>query len=152
LILGFDLYSQFREKQEDPRVQLMRSGDSSENLFLDMSKLSIDHTLQMSYSGSNSYSLIENEYIAGLNYKFSNPLTLRVELGASYVPYSSFNMDDSMRSDIYLRSATLSYQPYDDMSISLNYRNFKGFNNYSRTLPFERENKFGNYFINEDGE
>lgn len=150
LIFVVESSAQFREREEDPRINLMRGGNQTS--FLDINNFSIDHSFQASYSSSSNYSYMSNEYVAGINYKFAKPLTMRVELGASYVPYSSFNIDDDMRSDIYLKSATLQYKPYKDMSITLSYSNLKGF--YDRGYfytPFEKKNRFGNYYI-EDGE
>ncbi|PID28425.1 MAG: hypothetical protein CR982_04430 [Candidatus Cloacimonadota bacterium] len=150
LFLGSSLYSQFREKQEDSRVLLMKPLNSSQTSLLDMDRFSIDHSFSMSYSNSSKYSFMENEYVSGINYRFSDPLTLRVELAASYIPYSSFSMEDNMKASIYLKSATLNYKPSENVSISLKYSNLRGLRGFNNKLPFEREDKTGNYFINKD--
>ncbi|MBN1969827.1 MAG: hypothetical protein JXR48_14630 [Candidatus Delongbacteria bacterium] len=142
LISSTLLFSQFREKQEDPRIKL-KSENSSGITFLDMNKFSIDHSLAMSYTGSSSYSMQQNEYVMGLNYRISDPLLMRVELSASYTPYTSFTVPEDQKTDFYLKSASLIYKPFDDTFISLNYTRIKpgslyNFNEnslFNKTLP-----------------
>jgi hypothetical protein len=122
LLLASQIFPQFRgtELQPDPRLKLMSPSQGS---VFDMSKISVSHSLSMSYVSSGSNSVMINEYIAGINYKISDPLTLKLNLGMSYTPYSSFGPAEENTADVYLKSATLDYRPNDSFRMRVDFRN-----------------------------
>lgn len=132
------LFPQFRgtEIQTDPRLKLLSSSQSS---IFDMSKISVSHTLSMSYASNGSNSTMINEYVAGINYRISDPLTLKLNLGMSYTPYSSFVPADENSAAVYLKSATLDYRPNDSFRMKVDFRNITP-GDYMNSDPFRPYN------------
>jgi hypothetical protein len=144
LALACAAFSQFRDDREsyDPRMKFIQPSDGT---LFDMNKLSVSHSLSMGYYSSGSNSMMMNEYVAGLNYRLSDPLTLKVNLGMSYVPYSSLGIQDQNGADIYFKSATLDYKPSDTFRMRIDVRNvnqsdyFFGNRQYPAFAPFKEE-------------
>ncbi|HAQ60989.1 TPA: hypothetical protein DCR49_03170 [Candidatus Delongbacteria bacterium] len=134
------LFSQFRgtDLQPDPRLKLLSTSQGS---VFDMSKISVSHSLSMSYTNSSSGSTMINEYVAGINYKISDPLSLKLNLGMSYTPYSSIGPVEDNTADIYIKSATLDYRPNDSFRMRVDFRNIKP-SDYMNGDPFKPYNYF----------
>jgi hypothetical protein len=132
--------AQFRgtESQPDPRLKFL---SSSGGAVFDMSKMSVSHSLSMSYFNTGSGSVMLNEYIAGINYQISDPLTLRLNLGMSYTPYSSFLPAEENSTDIYLKSATLDYRPSDSFRMRVDFRTVRP-SDYLNSDPFRQNDYF----------
>ena len=143
IIMTAVLAAQFRDTgtQPDPRLKLMNSSPSS---FLDMSKMSLSHSVSMGYYSSGSNSAMVNEYIAGLKYRISDPLTLKLDLGMSYSPYASFIAPGEQSTDFYLKSASLDYKPSESFRMKIDFRNINQ-NDY-----FFNRNPFGNYITDDE--
>jgi hypothetical protein len=137
------LAAQFRDTgtQADPRLKLMNGSPTS---FLDMSKISLSHSVSMGYYSSGSNSVMINEYIAGLKYNISDPLTLKLDLAMSYSPYSSFHAPGEQSTDFYLKSASLDYKPSESFRMRIDFRNINQ-NDY-----FFNRNPFGNYLTDDE--
>lgn len=144
LAFSFQLFSQFRDSHtgSDPRSKFIQPSNGS---LFDMSKLSVSQSFSTGYYSYGSNSLLINEYIAGLNYKFSDPLSLRVDLGMSYTPYSSLGIIEENKTDIYFKSATLDYKPNDTFRMRIDVRNitpsdyFFNSGSFSGTTPLIKE-------------
>lgn len=136
------LFPQFRgtETQTDPRLKLLSQSQGS---VFDMSKITVSHSLSMSYVSSGSNSTMINEYVAGINYRISDPLTLKLNLGMAYTPYSSFAPVEENSADIYLKSATLDYRPNDSFRMRVDFRNITPAD-YLNNDPFRPYNYFSN--------
>ncbi|MCK5759851.1 MAG: hypothetical protein KAH33_01065 [Candidatus Delongbacteria bacterium] len=142
LTFGF-AFSQFRSdvQEFDPRINLMTPSTGS---LFDMSRIKIDHSFSMNYSSTGTNSAFVNEYVAGINYRISDPMNLRMELGMSYVPYSTFSIPgEEQDAQVYLKSATFDYRPNNKFHLQI------GFNNYQPSdLFFDSLNKpFGSNFL-----
>ncbi|MBU4487087.1 MAG: hypothetical protein KKD38_09190 [Candidatus Delongbacteria bacterium] len=135
LIISLYLFSQFRDSEEqiDPRLKLMTS---PQNSIFDMSKVSVSHSLSMSYCSSGENSVMINEYIAGIKYKISDPLTLKLNLGMAYTPYSTFSLPCENDADIYLKSASLDYKPNDAFRMRIDFRSIRPGDYYFQSDPF----------------
>jgi|GEM_PF-1271332 len=135
LLISLNCFSQFRgtDNLTDPRMKLM---SPSQGAIFDMSKLSVSHTFAMNYMSSGSNSVMINEYVAGLKYKISDPLTLRLNLGMAYTPYSSFSAGEENSTDIYLKSASLDYKPNNQFRMRVDFRTIKPSDYYMNTDPF----------------
>ena len=124
LITVFSLisFSQFRDDalREDPKNIFL--SPSSGN-FLDMNRLSVSHSVSMGYYSGGKRSVLLNEYTAGIKYKISEPLTLRMDLGLSYTPYSSFSPASENQPEILLRSASLDYSPNESFRMRIDFVN-----------------------------
>lgn len=124
LVSFMTLSGQFRNTEySDPRTRLLTP--SSSGSIFNMSDISVSHTFSMNYVNSGTGSFMQNEYVAGINYRISNPLTLHLNMGMSYTPYTSFNISEEDRTDIYLKSATLDYKPNDKFRMIIDFRNFR---------------------------
>jgi len=124
IIAAVTLYGQFRnDDYPDPRIKLM--APSSSGSIFNISDISVSHTFSMYYVSSGSNSFMQNEYIAGIKYRISDPLTLKLNMGMSYTPYTSFDISEEERTDIYLKSATLDYKPNDKFRMIIDFRNFR---------------------------
>ncbi len=141
------LFSQFRGSNTvdyNPRDLLLgnANGDYS---FFDMNNITLDHSFSMSYVSDSKNSGMQNEYVAGLNFRFSDPLFMRVELGASYIPYSTYSaMEENQMPEVYLKSASLHYQISKNSHLSIEYKkvsNFENlFNPYNNSLNWYNDN------------
>lgn len=140
LIFSTTLFAQFKEQGAsfDPRDHLLKPTEPSS--FLNMNGITMDHTLSMSYTSGQDNSHMLSEYVAGFNYRISNPLRFRMELGASYVPYTTYNLGDSEYTDIYVKSAELRYRPSDSFRLVVSYRDYSKGNYYYD--PFYRRRGF----------
>jgi hypothetical protein len=118
LILVCGLSAQFRESTNghaDPRTKFI----SSSPAFFDMNRLSVTHTFSTSFSSSASGSVLHNEYTAGFRYRISEPLSLRLDLGMSYVPYSDADHVNDGSSSVYFKSASLDYRPNESFRMRI---------------------------------
>ena len=136
-------FSQYRSdvKEFDPRMNLM---PSSSGTIFDMSRIKVDHSFSMNYSSTGTSSVFMNEYIAGINYRISDPMMLRFELGMSYVPYSTFSTPgEEQDAQVYLKSATFDYRPNKQFRLQI------GFNNYDQSNLFfnSLDQPFGSNFL-----
>ena len=133
-----------KDEEYDPRLNLL--GRQESGGLLDFSKITFDHSVSMNYvSGSNNSSMM-GEYVCGLNYRIAEPLSLKMEIGAFNIPYSSYNLPDSKEGDVYLKSATLDYRPNDKMRFKVEFRDFRN-DYYNYYDPFGRRGSFwGNGF------
>ena len=152
------LFSQFKGTSTvdyNPRNLLLNSeGDYS---FFSMNNISIDHSFSMSYVSDSKNSVMQNEYVAGLNFKFSYPLKMRIELGAAYVPYSTYSsMEENKMPEVYLKSASLHYQISKNSHISIGYNDMSKYNNtfdnnYNNSNFIDQYNWFENNINEEPG-
>jgi hypothetical protein len=144
LLISLQLFPQFRDDQmgPDPRSKFIQTSNGS---LFDMNRLSVSHSFSTGFYSYGSRSLLINEYIAGLNYKFSDPLTLRLDMGVSYTPYSSMGITEENKTDIYFKSATLDYRPNDTFRMRIDVRNitpsdhFFNSGSFMGTSPLTRE-------------
>lgn len=124
MIFGL-IFAQFRTDVEsfDPRMNLITPSTGS---LFDMSRIKIDHSFSMNYSSSGTNSTFVNEYVAGINYRISEPMNLRMELGMSYTPYSTLSAPgEEQQAQVYLKSATFDYRPSKQFHIQVGYNNYQ---------------------------
>jgi hypothetical protein len=144
LVSALSLLGQFRDTEySDPRTRLLAPAPSGS--IFNLEDISVSHSFSMNYISSGSESYMLNEYVAGLKYQISDPLTLRLNLGMSYTPYSSPGMPGEDRTDIYLKSATLDYKPSDKFRMVIDFRSFRPGDMRYYDDPFKTYN-----FLNED--
>lgn len=143
ILFGF-VFAQFKADVEsfDPRLNLM--GPSTGSLF-DMSRIRVDHSFSMNYSSTGTNSAFVNEYVAGINYRISKPMNLRMELGMSYTPYSTFSIPgEEEQAQVYLKSATFDYRPNNQFHFQIGYNTYR-----PSDLLFNSFNKpYGSSFVN----
>ncbi len=127
--------AQFRG--QEPRVPSVAEGItqngavSGPGLF-DLSKLEMRHSVSVSYGMSEDGGLGASMYVNSLRYHFSEPLTLRADIGVMFSPFGS--AAQSLKSDlsgIFLKRASLDYAPSKDLRFSLQFRNEPYLSRYS---------------------
>ncbi len=125
-VLTFSAIAQFRDSylREDPRKLFL---SPSAGTVFDMSRLSVSHSVSMGYFSSGRHSVLLNEYTAGIKYRISDPLTLRLNLGLSYTPYSSLSSVSEEQTDFSIRSASLDYRPSESFRLRVDFVNSPSF-------------------------
>ncbi|MDP2364238.1 MAG: hypothetical protein Q8M94_10785 [Ignavibacteria bacterium] len=112
--------------------------------FLSSENFSMHHSVGVSYSSIGGYGTSLATYTNSMMYKFSDKMN--VQLDASFItsPYSSFGKDfQNSLQGVYISRAAFNYKPWDDVSISFQYRSMP---NYYYN-PFNRYNGYyGNSF------
>lgn len=137
------VYGQFRNKEENIALQNLIAKPVSG--LLDMDRITVRHSYSMSYASFGKNSLSTGEYVAQINYRIADPLNLQLELGAYYIPYSSFALEDGEKSKVYLKSATLDWKISKNFKVQARFQNIL-LPEYS---PFS-ESIFNNYRLNQN--
>ncbi|MCF8262762.1 MAG: hypothetical protein K9J12_18430 [Melioribacteraceae bacterium] len=109
---------------------------------IDPGKLSVNHSVSLSYGASGNNGMALSVYTNTINYDFSNKLNLEVETSMVNSPYNSFGDDfTSQINGIYLSKARLNYSPSENTRITIQYNNspfgygrygYNGYRGYNR--------------------
>jgi hypothetical protein len=102
------------------------------------------HSFGLSYSTIGGYGTSIATYTNSMMYKFSDNMNLQLDASIVASPYSSFgkNYQNAVQG-IYISRAAFNYKPWNDVSISIQYRNMP---NYYYD-PFNRYG-YGSSFYN----
>ncbi len=139
-------------KSQDKPVQikkeLLQPADSYLGFtLLDPSRLTMRHSVSMSYFSMGGRGLSQALYLNTMCYQFSNPLSLSVQWGIQNFPYNSFSKDNPLfQNGFFLSGAELKYQPSDKFEMRLQYSNMPGVYNhyyYGDRFGFSRYRLFG---------
>ncbi len=104
--------------------------------FLDPEKFSMNHSFSASFVTFGGNSMMVNSYVNTINYQFSAPLSLRLNLGLMNTPYSSFNTQPGLSNALDLNStrlfggAELMYRPSENTAVTLGVDVRPGYNYY----------------------
>lgn len=94
----------------------------------DPSKLSMTQSYSLSFysSGGNSGSI--GYYMNSLEYRFSNPLKIRIDLGYLHSPTGMFSRNSSANnSGIFVPGITIDWKPTDNFNFRFDYRSRSGY-------------------------
>jgi hypothetical protein len=142
ILLSFSVSAQFKDpvfETENPKDGIMNNSSNSLFGFINPDNFSMHHSIGLSYSTIGNYGTSLATYTNSMMYKFSD--NMNVQLDASFVtsPYSSLGKDfQKSIQGVYIDRAAFNYRPWDDFSISIQYRNIP---NYFYD-PFNRYNGF----------
>ena len=147
VLLSVSINAQFKDpvfETEKPKDGILNNTTNSLFGFINPDNFSMHHSVGLSYSTFSGYGTSLATYTNSMMYKFSD--NMNVQLDASFVtsPYSSLgkNFQNAIQG-IYINHAAFNYRPWDDFSISIQYRNMP---NYFYD-PFSRYNGlYGNSF------
>ena len=140
-----------------PETQSTGNGigmQSAGNLFLgfiDLNRLQMNHTFSASYmTAGNGQGMMLNSYMNTINYRVSDPLHLRVNIGLANSPYNSFDqLGPGFNSTQFFGSAELFYKPSDNMSLHVGMSispMMNGYNSrYSSFSPYSSYSPFCNW-------
>ncbi len=147
VLLSISVSGQFKDpvfETEKPKDGIMNNSSNSLFGFINPDNFSMHHSIGLSYSTFGNYGTSLATYTNSMMYKFSDDMN--VQLDASFVtsPYSSLGKDfQNSIQGVYINRAAFNYRPWDDFSISIQYRNVP---NYFYD-PYNRYNGFyGNSF------
>lgn len=147
IIISSVLNAQFKEpifQTETPKNGIIDNSSGSLFGFLSDENFSMHHSVGVSYTSIGGYGTSLATYTNSMMYKFSDKMNVQVDASFVTSPYSSFGKDfQNSLQGIYLSRAAFNYKPWDDFSISFQYRSIP---NYYYN-PFNRYNGFyGNSF------
>jgi hypothetical protein len=120
--------------------------------FFNPENFSMKHSYSLLYSSFGSNSIGLGMYTNSMRYKFSSNLQARFDVSLVHSPFGSFskNMTDKF-TGIYVTRADLSYKPYDNVSISLRFRQVPSYLGYSQYGSMNYDPYFGyNSFFDDD--
>ncbi len=95
---------------------------------IDLNRFSMQHSISMSYNTIGNQSIGLTKYTNSINYRISQPFSLRADISMQYSPFNS--LPQAFKNDfnkIYLERAQLEYRPSDDFRVTLQYRNYQGY-------------------------
>jgi len=110
-------------------------------------KFHMRHSLSMSYQTFGGEGMSMGTYTNSMSYEFSDKLNAQADVSVSYSPYNTFSAFGKKGSDlssIYLSRAQLSYRPWENFMIQVQYRQVPyGTGYYSPFYdPWYREGRF----------
>jgi hypothetical protein len=123
------LLAQFRG--EEPRKPSVAEGVYQDNSsgailgFFHPENLEMRHTLSFSYGMYGDQGMGVSMYTNSLRYRIAEPLSVRADISMMFSPFGSASQ--TFKNDltgIFLRRASIDYQPSKDMHISLQYRTY----------------------------
>lgn len=96
--------------------------------FLNSENFSMSHSYSMSYSSIGSSGLALGVYTNSMNLNLAENLNIQVDASLVHSPYSSFGKDvQNSINGIYLSRAALNYKPWNDVFITVQYRQMPGY-------------------------
>jgi hypothetical protein len=120
--------------------------------FLNSENFSMHHSYSMSYSSFGGNGLALGVYTNSMNLSLAENLNVQVDASLVHSPYSSFGKDvQNSINGIYLSRAALNYKPWDDVYISVQYRQIPAYSYpyggyYNSFNMFDRFNGSSNWF------
>lgn len=120
LLIPAMLSAQFKT-QENPNISEKIAEPATNFLFgfLNPERLSMNHYFSASYMTMGNHSLMLNTYINTIQYKISDPLLLRLNLGIANMPYNNFIGNSSINNTQFFGGAELRYRPSKSTSFSI---------------------------------
>ncbi len=142
-------FGQFKEQAEVPSFSQI-VGKPANNLilgFLNSDKIDMNHSFSMGYYGLGGNGMMVNTYTNTINYRVSDPLLLRFNVGIMNTPYNSFNNSvntSALDNTQFFGGAELFYRPTENsmvkvgVNISPGYYGPGYYNNYNNWLGYGR--------------
>ncbi|HDP97597.1 MAG TPA: hypothetical protein ENN22_00225 [bacterium] len=132
-----------QEKQLQIREELRRpAADQFLGLSIfDPSKLTMSHSVSMSYFSMGGESFSQSMYLNKLQYQLSSPLLLTVQWGVQNFPHNTFSQDHpAFNSGFFLSGAEIKYQPSDKFEMRFQYQTMPGL--YNRSMYYNDPFRF----------
>ena len=125
LILPVLLLGQLKKDLIQPdfsNVLVQQNNQNSLFAFIDPSKLTMSHSVSMSYSTFGGESIVMNSYVNTINYQFNDQLSLRTNLGIMTSPYNSMPNNSFLNQQQFFGGAELNYRPSENTVLSLSFQ------------------------------
>jgi hypothetical protein len=97
--------------------------------FLDPSRLTMGHSLSMSYTAFGGGGAMINSYVNTLNYQFSEDLFLTTNLGIMNSPYNSLPGNSHLNDVQFFGGAELKWLPTENSAIFIRFEKSPGYYN-----------------------
>ncbi len=86
--------------------------------FLNPDKMTMQHSFSMSFMTMGKHNMMLNTYMNTINYRISDPLLLRLNLGIANSPYNTFD-NSALSNTKFFGGAELFYRPTENTLIKL---------------------------------
>lgn len=122
LSLPVMIFGQFKKQTDLPAFSEIMAKPSNTFLgFFNPEKFSMHHNFSMNFmSFGGAGSMMINSYINTINYRISDPLLLRLDLGIMNTPYNSFN-NPALSNTQFFGGAELLYKPSENSLITVGF-------------------------------
>lgn len=134
-IISLNVYAQFKQPgfpTESIRDGIVDHSTGSLFGFLNSDNFTMRHSFDMSYSAFGNQGLALGVYTNSMMLKLANNMNFQVDASIVQSPYSSFGREfQDQLSGIYITRAAFNYKPWDDVFISIQYRNLPMAYHYS---------------------
>jgi len=115
--------------------------------FLNSENFQMKHSFSMSYSAFGNEGLALGVYTNSMLYRFADNLDVQADVSFVNSPYSTFSKEfQNSLSGIYLSRAAINYKPWNDVFITVQYRNLP--NNYYYPYGGYYRGGFSNWYDN----
>ncbi|MHB1687584.1 MAG: hypothetical protein ACYCVH_09430 [Ignavibacteriaceae bacterium] len=149
--LTMTAFAQFKDSglpTADVKDGMFNNNNNSLFGFLDSQNFQMKQSYSMSYSAFGGQGLALGVYTNNMSYQFSKNLNVELEASVVNAPYSTLGKSfQNSLNGIYLNRVALNYQPWKDVSISIQYSRLP-YNYYS---PYSMYGGFGNNMYNDFG-
>jgi hypothetical protein len=131
-LFSFSVYAQFKNTGiEAPSVKdgIVDQSVSSQSLFgfLNSDNFMMKHSYELSYSAFGGQGFALGVYTNSMFFKINPDLNIQTDISVVNSPYSTLGRSfQNNLNGIYLSRAALNYQPFKDVSISLEYNRLPG--------------------------
>ena len=148
LFLGFSIsaFAQYKDSgfsNPDVRDGILAKSSGSLFGFLNSDNFIMKQSYSMSYSTSGSQGMALGVYTNSMAFKLSNNLNFQLDASVVNSPYSTFGSDfQKSINGFYLNRAAINYQPWKDITISVQYSHMP----YSYYSPYSYYGGFNNSF------
>ncbi|HUX61622.1 MAG TPA: hypothetical protein VMV32_09960 [Ignavibacteriaceae bacterium] len=116
--------------------------------FLGSNNFQMKQSYSMSYSSFAGQGLALGVYTNNMSYQFNKNLNLELEASVVNAPYSTLGKSfQNSINGIYLNRVALNYQPWKDVSISIQYNHIP----YGYYSPYSMYGGYGNSWYNDLG-
>lgn len=150
VIFSVSIFAQFKDPgfpTKSVRDGIIDQGAGSLFGFLNSENFMMRHSFNMSYSAFGNHGLALGIYTNSMMLKLSDNMNIQMDASIVQSPYSTFGKDfQNQLSGIYITKAAFNYKPWDDVFISVQYRNLPMSYHYSDYGFYS--NRFYNPFFN----
>ncbi len=150
LVVSSITFGQFKDPVFPTETPKDGITDKSSNYilgFINPDNFSMKHSIGLSYSTIGGYGTSLATYTNSMFYKFADNMNLQLDASIITSPYSSFGKDfQNSIQGLYITRAAFNYKPWDDLSISVQYRAIPNYFYDS----YYRYNRFSNNWFYND--
>ena len=155
LLVGLTMtaFAQFKDSGAPaPNVMdgMINTNNNNTSLFgfLGSNNFQMKQSYSMSYSSFAGQGLALGVYTNNMSYQFNKNLNLELEASVVNAPYSTLGKSfQNSINGIYLNRVALNYQPWKDVSISIQYNHIP----YGYYSPYSMYGGYGNSWYNDLG-